>query len=79
MKYKVDPIVAGKCLIELLPENDTEKQLLKEKEEQDTFLFHYIVALEKYISKDATFIAVLDYSQYPQKVKVEYQITKGIG
>ncbi|MBS1974391.1 MAG: hypothetical protein JST13_08555 [Bacteroidetes bacterium] len=78
MKYELTNKTSHSCTIRLIPENAIEEKLLKQKDQEDTFMFHYMAALAE-ISKDATFISLLDQSDYPSKVTVKYQITKGIG
>jgi len=79
MIYTISNKTSNVCTITLLPESNVEQTLLKQTEEQDTFMFHYQTALEKYIDPNAAFINIIDESAFPSRVVVHFQITKGIG
>lgn len=79
MRYKISNKTEISCTITLLPETTVEETLLNTSKDQDTFMFHYITALETHISPDATFVKLLEYSHFPSPVTVQYQITKGLG
>jgi hypothetical protein len=79
MKYSISNKTRNSCVITLIPETSVEQALLKNTEEQDTFLFHYQAALERHLSPSATFINLIDDTSFPSPVTVHYEMTKGIG
>ena len=81
MKYNVTNKRQDQCIIELIPESDIERNLLTQVSEETefTFLYHYQKALNFYINPEATFVDLLDNTNYPNKVTVKFQSSKGIG
>jgi len=79
MKYNVTNKTAITCLITLLPETEIDESILKHPNEEFTFQYHYQQALRRYIDKDATFIEVLNFDNYPKSVLVRFQIARGLG
>ena len=76
MRYNISAKTEMSCTITLLPETTVEETLLKTSKDEDTFMFHYIKALETHISPDATFIKLLEYDRFPSPVTVAYQLSK---
>ena len=81
MKYKVTEKLQTQCAIELIPENDIEQKLLTQisEETEFTFLHHYQAALHQHVNRHATYVHLLNNSNYPKKVTVQFQNSKGIG
>lgn len=78
MQYKVIGLSSSTCSIELIPVNDAEKQLLQNKEAEDTFTLYYQDAIEKHIHPNAVLLQSINTDKYPCLITARYSIASGI-
>jgi len=79
MKYNVTNKTATTCIITLIPESEIDQSVLKQTHEEFTFQHHYQQALKRYVDKDATFVEILNFDNYPKSVPVKFKIARGLG
>jgi hypothetical protein len=78
MKYSISNKKRNSCVVNLIPESDIEKAVIKSKTEDFTYQYHYQQALYQLVHPNAELPTVTNDHMYPKTVFVTFQIAVGI-